>query len=134
MSRTILALYTLVQALLFTHRTHALNSDNVTCPPQDVRLRMAGLAAGNKLVQAWHNDYTSDHCPDFNITFEKNSWDSASARVCGSSLIYDAVDLAGMSGSFFPSQAGTIDGWSYQCHRSTLQRETTVVGLPVWKV
>jgi len=88
---------------------------------------MAGLAAGNKLVQAWQNEYTSDHCPDFNITFEKNSWDSASARVCGSSLIYDAVDLAGMSGSFFPSQAGTIDGWSYQCHRSTLQRETTVV-------
>ena len=120
------------RSLLFFHLLQALlaqafNSDTVTCPKQEVSLRMTGVTAGNKLVESWQKVYTSEHCPDFNITFEPNSWDSASARVCASSLIYEPVDLAGMSGSFFPSQASTIDGWSYQCKRSTLQRETTVV-------
>lgn len=108
-------------------RVQVLGTDTVTCPPQAITLRMAGLTAANKLVEAWQKEYTSEHCSDFNITFEPNSWDGASARVCGSSLIYDAVDLAGMSGSFFASQASTIDGWSYQCKRSTLARETTVL-------
>ena len=94
---------------------------------------MAGLTAGNKLVGAWQTEYTNKHCPEFNISFEISSWDGASARVCSSSLINGPVDLAGMGGEFFPAQASTADGWSYQCKRSTLQRETTVVSVETGK-
>lgn len=99
----------------------------MTCPPTDVSLKMSGLTAGTRLVEAWQKEYTDKHCPGFNITFEWSSWDAACARVCDSSLVHVPVDLAGMSGSFFPSQAITTDGWSYTCKRSKLQRETTVV-------
>ena len=127
-SRAIFVIH-LLQLLLFFGFTESLNTDTVTCPPQDVTLNMSGLAAANRLLDAWQKEYTSKYCPGFNISFELSAWDAACARVCASSLIHVPVDLAGMSGSFFPSQASTMDGWSYQCKRSQLGRETTAVSL-----
>ena len=124
----------LLQLVLFFGFAQSLNADSVACPPQDVSLSMSGLPAGNRLVEAWQKEYTSKYCPGFNISFELSSWDAAGARVCASSLIHVPVDFAGMSGPFFLSQASTIDGWSYQCKRSKLARETTAVRLRAWKI
>ena len=100
----------------------------VQCPPlQDINLIMAGLTASNILIEGWQKQYSSKYCSGFNISYHKDSWDSASARVCDSSLVHHAVDLAGMSGSFFLSQATTTDGWSFDCKRSKQQRITTAV-------
>ena len=115
---------------VFLHSTKAQSSNSsyaVPCPPQDVSLNMAGLTAGNRLVAGWKHQYSSKYCPGFNISFHRDTWDSASARVCDSSLVDRAVDLAGMSGSFFLSQATTTDGWSFYCKRSKQQRVTTAV-------
>lgn len=101
--------------------------NTVACPPVDVSLKMAGLAAGNRLVEAWQKVYRSKYCPNFNITFEPNSWDASAARVCGSSLIHDAVDIASMAGSYFYPQVSTSDGWHFQCKRSKLEREAGLV-------
>lgn len=99
----------------------------VACPPEGASLTMAGLDAGNRLVDAWQKVYRSKYCPGFNVTFESNTWDSSAARVCGSSLIYNAVDIASMAGSFFQPQATTTDGWSFQCKRSKLERQAALV-------
>lgn len=103
----------------------------VTCSPRDVNLIMSGTPAGVRLVQGWQKEYTNKYCPGFNLTFETNSWDTAAFRVCDSSLVHVAADLAGMGGSFFPSQATTDDGWSYKCKHSKLQCETTMVCINV---
>lgn len=99
----------------------------VTCPPEDVTLAMAGTGAGNELADAWQKVYSTKHCPGFNVTFQTNSWDSGAARVCGSSLLYNPVDLASMSGTFFLPQATTSDGWSFECKHSKLERKTMLV-------
>lgn len=106
-------------------------SYTVTCPPQDVNRIMSGTPAGVRLVQGWQKEYTSKYCPGFNLTFETNSWDTASSWICDSSLVHVAADLSGMGGSFFPSQATTEDGWSYKCNHSKLHRETRMVHINI---
>jgi hypothetical protein len=88
---------------------------------------MAGVNSGNRLADAWRQAYTSKYCPDFDITFEANLHDSAAARVCASSLLYEPADIAGMPGGFYYPQAETDDGWSFRCKRSTLERDTILV-------
>lgn len=107
--------------------TPAVSTEVVTCPPEDITLTMAGTTAGNGLIDAWQRAYSSEHCPGFNVTFETNSWDSGAARVCASSLLYDPVDMASMAGTFFYPQVTSTDGWSFQCKRSKLVRETLLV-------
>lgn len=101
----------------------------IHCPPEDITLTIAGTVAGNRLLDAWQQVYSTRHCPGFNVTFETNSWDSGAARVCGSSLLYNPVDMASMSGTFFLPQATTSDGWSFQCHQSKLGRETLLLNV-----
>ncbi len=127
-SQAILAIY-LLPALLKQAAAESDMDFKVSCPPQDITLSMAGLQSGNRLLGAWQKVYSSKYCPGFNITFESNSWDSAAARVCDSSLIDNPVDIASMGGSFFQPQATTSDGWTFQCMRSKLERETALVRL-----
>lgn len=113
-------------------KAESTNSYKATCPPENVSLNIAGLAAGNRLVQGWQKQYTSKYCSGFNVSFHWDTWDSALARVCDSSLVHSAVDLAGMSGSFFLSQATTVDGWSFYCKQSKQHQVTTAVRLDVY--
>ncbi len=107
--------------------TSGPNSGQVLCPPQGVTLKMTGAPAGNEVVSAWQKVYSKEYCPGFNITFETNIWDNGAARVCGSSLLQDPVDMASMSGLFFSPQAATDNGWNFQCKRSKEPREVSLV-------
>lgn len=120
-------LYTQISFSTLTTATEHPQNASVKCPPQDVTLKMTGATAGNEVVRAWTRVYSTELCPGFNVTFEENAWDAGAARVCDSSLVQDSVDIASMSGPFFPPQASTTDGWNFQCRRSKQARETILV-------
>jgi len=122
-----LSIYVISALLNLAVADSASKEYDVSCPPGDVSLVMAGVKAGNRLVDAWQSAYTSKYCPNFNVTFENNAWDSSAARLCANSLIHDPADVASMSGSFFLPQASTTDGWSFQCKRSKQEREAVLV-------
>ena len=112
---------------------------NITCPESEedgsttnggeIVLSMAGVEAGIRLVNAWKKSYQENYCPEFDITFETDTWSSGAARVCASSLIDRPVDISSMTGSFFRPQASTTDGWSFECKKSEMDRETVLVSL-----
>ena len=109
---------------------------NITCPEiedgspnGEIVLSMAGVEAGIRLVNAWKESYQENYCPEFDITFETDTWSSGAARVCASSLVRRPVDISSMTGSFFRPQAYTTDGWSFECEKSELNRETVLVSL-----
>jgi hypothetical protein len=110
-----------------TLHASAADIDEITCPPKGSALSMSVLEGGNMLLEAWKDAYTANYCPDFRMTFEDDTYDTAASRVCANSLQFSAVDLASMAGPFFPPQAETILGWDYICKRSKSARKAILV-------
>lgn len=97
---------------------------NVSCPKGHITV--AGAKTVLRQVDAWKGGY-SELCPDFVVDLQGGGYPVGAARVCDSHPLYDAVDVAAMMDSFFNPQATTVDGWNFDCNRST--RKAIMVSL-----
>ena len=105
-----------------------VHSEVVTCPENQklsTPITFAGDEHVQRLVAAWNDAYHNRHCPHFDMSLQGGGYPMGASRVCAEKLNYASVDLGGMTGPFFPPQAKTNDGWSFQCKRS--DRKTILV-------
>jgi hypothetical protein len=100
-----------------------------TCPVAPFSL--AGAEGAVRIAQAWKDAYSQQHCPDLQVAIEGGGWAMGAARVCDNHIIYNSVDIGGMSGLFFDPQATSVDQWSFDCKKSS--RKTVLVRI-LWTV
>ncbi|KAG7354798.1 phosphate binding protein [Nitzschia inconspicua] len=87
------------------------------CPRATGNMSVAGASTLERLTKAWA---TSWGCPYVNVAIESGGSSEGIATVCGTSSQSktNSADIAGMTRIPFRSEAGTDNGYNYNCERS----------------
>mmetsp|Transcript_19896 Transcript_19896/g.37722 ORF Transcript_19896/g.37722 Transcript_19896/m.37722 type:complete len:741 (-) Transcript_19896:63-2285(-) len=96
------------------HRNGALN---VTCPKGSITI--AGAETVLRQVAVWNDAFQEQYCPEADITLQGGGYSMGAARVCDNHPLFGAVDVAAMPDTFFQPQAISVDGWNFNCQRSS---------------
>ncbi|KAG7358839.1 phosphate binding protein [Nitzschia inconspicua] len=87
------------------------------CPRAIGDVSFAGASTLERLTKAWA---TSWGCPSVNVAIESGGSSEGIATVCGTSSQSktNSADIAGVTRLPFRSEAGSDDGYNYNCERS----------------